>query len=345
MVEELDDRAINYIKLHESITNKSISKETQSKINKIIDIINNEKYEYLSNILRQNERYKILIHFLLMSDRLKIDRKFKTEEGQYYFNMSYEYFEKVYKHSKSTYNRNINLFVVLGLIGKDDPYNKKYYSNKQLDDAYVKGLEYKEEYRNIYGKRLDKDIMYEVENLYFNVSYTAKKLKEADAVAKELIDKKFSISAMSSIYIYRLLGEDATSNIYYGKNYRTETDYSILLSETIKTTILEEVEARGYATEQTIFESVKSKGVLFARKNTDTEKELRAKTRPSLYNTFKREYKRTLGLFLLEHKELRWGVPTKELKEIYKIESNKYVLYNKKDFESKLLNKRSNKND
>ena len=64
MVDELNDKAINYIKLHESITKKSISKETQNKISKIINIISNEKYEHLSKILRQNERYKILIHLL-----------------------------------------------------------------------------------------------------------------------------------------------------------------------------------------------------------------------------------------------------------------------------------------
>ena len=111
------ERASIYIKTYESNTKKVISKGTRSKIEKLFEVMKSNKYEHLSVMLKRNESYKILIHFLLLSDKLKIDRKFKTEAGEYYFNLSYEYFKKVFcKHSKATFNRNVNVFVVLAFF-------------------------------------------------------------------------------------------------------------------------------------------------------------------------------------------------------------------------------------
>lgn len=338
-INDTNKKADNFIKIHESITNKVISKGTKDKINKICNIIdNNTKYECLCKILRQYDRYKILVHFLLCSDRLKISRNFKAEGGEYYFNLSYEFLSKLYKHSKATFNRNVNLFVVLGLIKKENPYNKQYYTTRQQDEAYGKSRAYKKEYRQIMGKRLEREVVYELENLYYNVKYTATRLKEAENIANILLEKNFSIGAMSSIYISRLLGAEMTAKVYFGNNFRVETDYSILLSETIKACIIEEVAERGYATKQSTFKRVKKLGVIYCYKNTDTEKELYKRTRNSLWVTFEREYKRTIDLFLQEHKEYTRGVPTRELKAVYSIKTSKYIIYNRKDFEKKLLN-------
>lgn len=329
--------ANNFIQQYENITNKEVSKGTKDKINNICNIIdNNTKYECLSKILRQYSRYKILIHFLLCSDKLKISKNFKTEEGEPYFNLSYEQLQKTYSHSKATYNRNVNLFVVLGLIKKENPYNKGYYTERQQDEAYGKAVEYKKDYKLIMGKRLERDVVYELENLYYNVKYTAKRLKEAESIANVLLEKNFSIGAMSSIYISRLLGADIAGQVYFGNNYRTETNYSILLSENIKNTLIEQVENRGYATKQTIYKAVRDRGVLFCFKNTDTEKELYKHTRKSLWATFEREYKRTVDLFLFENKEYTKQMATKELKAVYSIKRNQYVIYKRKDFENKL---------
>lgn len=336
-INDTNKKADNFIKIHESITNKVISKGTKDKINKICNIIdNNTKYECLCKILRQYDRYKILIHFLLCSDKLKISKNFRAEAGEPYFNLSYEQLQKTYSHSKATYNRNVNLFVVLGLIKKENPYNKGYYTERQRDEAYSKAVEYKKDYKLIMGKRLERDVVYELENLYYNVKYTASRLKEAESIASVLLKKNFSIGAMSSIYISRLLSADVAEQVYFGNNYRTETDYSILLSESIKNTLIEQVNEQGYATKQTIYRDVRELGVLFCFKNTDTEKELYKHTRKSLWATFEREYKRTVDLFLFENKDYTKQMVTKELKAVYSIKRNQYVIYKRKDFENKL---------
>ena len=71
-------------------------------------------------------------------------------------------------------------------------------------------------------------------------------------------------------------------------------------------------------------------------KNTDTEKELYKHTRKSLWATFEREYKRTVDLFLCENKEYTKQMATKELKAVYSIKRNQYVIYKRKDYENKL---------
>lgn len=337
-----EEEAINSLISMRRALGYNITKKTIDKIEKIKGIVlntgkykkYNKKYAELSNWLSKNDKYIILIQFLLLSDKLKIHKNFKNSNGEHYFNLSIDMFSKQYKVGRATFNRTINLFVLLGLIGKDNPYEQNYrYTMNQENIQASKVIETKKALRVERNTEIITDkITYKFENLYYNVDYTAKLLRNAEETAKKLTAINFKTSAISSIYFNRILGAEKTSKVFYGADFIEETKYSQFLSEAIEEAIISQIEQKGYARKATIFIEIRSKIVAHIQ---NEPKRRKGRDRNTAKAVFEREYKRSIDFIIAKYNFVYMRRPTKEVKEVFKLKKDSSIIYDKNFFERK----------
>lgn len=177
----------------------------------------NSKYENLRKLLLDYDRYRILIDFYVSTDNLKIDRKrvkkvenqnkgyrFMTKEGDYFFALPIDKFINLRGGTRNSVSKNINLFIFLGLIGKQNPYEIAGYSTfRQEQERQNKIVETEARIKKgeIYIDTTKRKIDYNFTTLYFIRKLTNKILKVAEEKAKKLFDNNFSIRAFTSLYV------------------------------------------------------------------------------------------------------------------------------------------------
>ena len=144
-----------------------------------------EKYENLSKILNIQRSGSLLLIFLEETKDLYINKKeFKTESGDPLFSMSAEHLIKKWGHSKSVWNRAINLFCVLGLLnkydpGKVDPKNYNYWNGARLHTTSIVN-----KYETATGEKLDSKII-QLPNLFYHTRYNKELLEMKEFIIKE----------------------------------------------------------------------------------------------------------------------------------------------------------------
>ena len=176
-----------------------------------IKIINNiykgkiAKYENLSKILNIQKSGSLLLIFLEETKDLYINKKdFKTENGDPLFSMSAEHLIKKWGHSKSVWNRGINLFCILGLLNKYDPGKVDQKNYSYWNGARLHTTSKVNKYEQLTGEKLNSKII-QLPNLFYHTRYNKNVLEEAERRAKQLLDYKFSMGCASCVFYYRVL--------------------------------------------------------------------------------------------------------------------------------------------
>lgn len=283
------------------------------------------KYEYLHRILNIQKSGSLLLIFLEETKNLCINENFKTENGDLLFSMSAEHLIKKWGHSKSVWNRSINLFAVLGLVNKYDPSkidpkNYSYWNGaKQHRTSKVN------KHEQITGEQIADKIIQEP-NLFFHTRYKKAVLEEAEARAKKLLACKFSMGCASCIFYYRIFGEDITRKAFIGRNYKPGSIYSDFLSEAIKDIMYKQINENGYTSKDLIYKDL----VLYYRKFKFWEAMKKEQQDPK--KIFDLEFKRSIGLILQNDNDLILKKATKELVAVYGLKSCINIIYSKKDF-------------
>lgn len=235
----MKDRKLNNSKLHKQIQDsfdninymlerqekplrkakKKLSNKTKYNFKQLENVLcdSSSKYENLRKLLLDYERYRILIDFYIVTDNLKIDKKrvkkaenknkevrFMTQEGDYFFALPLDKFIDLRGGSRNSLSKNINLFVFLGLIGKQNPYEVEGYSifrQEQERQNKIAETEARINKGEIYIDKTKRKIDYNFTTLYFIRKINNKILKEAEEKAKKLFEHKFSIRAFTSLYV------------------------------------------------------------------------------------------------------------------------------------------------
>lgn len=284
------------------------------------------KYEYLCKILKVQECGSLLLIFLEETKDLYINKKeFTTESGDPLFSMSAEQLIKKWGHSKSVWNRAINLFAILGLVNKYDPRkidqnNYSYWRGAKLHIQSKVNM-----FQQSTGIAMIENVI-ELPNLFYHTRYNKDLLEEAEARAKKLFDFKFSMGCASCIFYYRIFGEEITRKAFIGRNFKPGSIYSDFLSEAIKDIMYKQIQENGYTTKDLIYKDIsiyyhKIKWWEAIRKEVQDPKKI-----------FDLEYKRSIGIFLKSDGDLILKKATKEIVAVYGLKSCINIIYSRKDY-------------
>ncbi|WP_136479293.1 CHC2 zinc finger domain-containing protein [Acetivibrio thermocellus] len=147
-------------------------------------------------------------------------------------------------NSRDTVNKNINLFCLLHLIQK-----------VQLDcipkNMLLKAIEWAKK------KRFNK-----IPNHYQMPAYDNKTLEQAELNAKILQDNNFTMKGISREWVIRTFGEEVANKIYpqcKKENAKGTTKASDERTIQIAKIIMQEIDKKGYCTEQQVIEQLKHK--------------------------------------------------------------------------------------
>ena len=286
------------------------------------------KYEHSCKMLNIQKCGSLLVIFLEETKDLCINKDFKTENGDLLFSMSSDRLVKRWGHSKSVWNRAINLFAILGLInkydpGKVDPGNYSYWNGARL---HRKSKVNKHEQAT--GEQLNDKIIQEP-NLFYHTRYNKDLLEEAEARAKKLLDFKFSMGCASCIFYYRIFGEEITRKAFLRRNYKPGSIYSDFLSEAIKDIMYKQISEAGYTTKDIIYNAL----CVYYKKFKWWEAMKKEQQDPK--KIYDLEFKRSIGIFLQNDSDLVLKKATKELVAVYGLKSCINIIYSKKEFKNR----------
>lgn len=195
---------------------KKISKKVIKDIEILENKLNSKKYYYLSKILKSKNLKDFLYNFMKIYDSMP---NIKDYHYQYFENSCYKfiYFEdinqRMYK-SKDVISKKINILAVLGLIKKLDIYNEKVISSSIIKKTINK------------SKKENKRCV----NYYNIPNYTNKLLKEANEVAKILIENKMTIKNFNKAFIINVFGQEFANKIFLDKR-KIPKEYEQLRNE------------------------------------------------------------------------------------------------------------------
>lgn len=298
------------------------------------------KYENLCEILKKEKCGSLLLIFLEETKDLYINKKLTTENGDLIFSMSAEHLIKKWGHSKSVWNRSINLFAVLGLVNKYDPQNIDTKNYSFWRGAKLHKQSKVNKFQQSTGQAMFEDVI-QLPNLFFHTRYDQKVLEEAEARAKILLENRFTMGCASCIFYDRVLGAEITKKVFLGRNYKPRTIYSDNLSRAIKEVLYKQIKERGYTTKNMIYKDLSIhyyhlKWWEVLKQEVQDPKKI-----------FDLEYNRSIGIILNNDKDLVLKKATKNLVAGYYLKSYMYIIYSKKDLEKKekISNERKKRNN
>lgn len=290
---------------------------------KYIDEIENYKteYRYLNKVLKWQSRKK-LKEFLILADDRYIDKKTLIHEGKYpYFTAPISKIMQEYGGKAGTWNRNINLFVALGLIGKVDTFEIRK-KNKLFEEFSMIGKMKLAESKGISLKNV-KD-----QNMYYIFPYDEKILQEAENRAKAMIENGFSMKSFSKIFLQRVFGLDFANSVYF--NDIEESEYTQAVVEEIEKVVLEMIKRKHFTFKDEVVKKV-AKSIdttiykhyeenYFKRKTTSAEK------------IAEFEYGRSIQM-ICNSNDLESSMSNKYMKIIFNLKNNKKLIYDKEYYE------------
>ena len=155
------------------------------------------RYKYLNKVLKYHSRAKLKL-FLILADDRYIDKKTLMHDGKYpYFTAPLNNLIRELGGSVGTWDRNINLFVSLGLIGKVDTAEVQKHNNLFYQSSMIGKMNLAREL----GINVD---FIKEQNVYYIFPYDEEILKEAECRAKAMFENGFSMKSFSKIFLQRV---------------------------------------------------------------------------------------------------------------------------------------------
>lgn len=227
----------------------------------------------------------------------------------YLFFVSCRYLARTYTGHHSTWNRNINIYVLLGLINKHsyDDLSKSIF--KRRINRERKMLEKK------YGYKEDE--LREI-NVYSIPLYTEELLSRADNIAKQMIEKGFQVSGFSKIWIIKAFDKETANKVF--NDDRDVTEYSDYIVKEIEDYILKDIDINGYTKKQRVIDNV-----IINHNKVTTQEYGFLKQIENPKSIIEREFSRSFEQIKRDN-GLEYKRPTKEYKEKHNLESYKWVI-------------------
>ncbi len=290
---------------------------------KYIDGIENNKteYRYLNKVLKWQSRKK-LREFLILADDRYIDKKTLIHEGKYpYFTAPISKIMQEYGGKAGTWNRNINLFVALGFIGKVDTFEIRK-QNKTFEEFSMIGKMKLAKSKGISLKNV-KD-----QNMYYIFPYDEKILKEAENRAKAMFENGFSMNSFSKIFLQRVFGLDFANSVYF--NNIEESEYTQAVVEEIEKAVLEKIKRKHFTFKDEIIREV-SKSIDTTIYRYYEENYFKSKT-TSAEKIAQFELGRSIQM-ICNSNDLGYAMSNKYMKRIFNLKNNKKLIYDKGYYE------------
>lgn len=281
------------------------------KINYNLELISNntllaKKYEYLYKIIKKRTRY--LYHFINYS-RDKIVN-YRRLGGNHIFFVSNRYLARRYKGHSSTWNRNINIFVLLGLI------NKHYVNSISPGMVTRKAIRLQKEK----SKKLNvnKDTIKPI-NFYTIPLFDDDLLKQANDIAKVMIDSNFRVNGFNKIWIIKTFGVSKANKVFPDDRYISE--YSNYVRNEIEKFIQQDIIQWGYTTKERILENTI---INYSNKLVFEYGFIRQQDNPKAI--IEREFDRSINE-ILNNNNLSYRKANKELKEKFNLDTYRFIIF------------------
>lgn len=261
------------------------------------------KYPYLKKVLRmRTQRLYQLIKF-------SKDKVIYMNSRPMFF-VSCRFLSSKYGSHHSTWNRNINLFVFLGLVQKFTveslPQGKVKRRALRIQRAKINRL-------NINSSRIKAISFYSIP------LFSKELLQLANDIAKDMLDNGYTFNAFNKIWLIKTFGQETADKVY--PDNRAITEYSNYVADEVEKFILEDIEKNSYTTKKRVLDGV----VINYDKNFSKEYGFIKETE-SPKAIIKREFDRSIK-GIVERNELKYRKANKELKETFKLDSYKWIIF------------------
>jgi hypothetical protein len=244
-----------------------------------------EAYPHLFKVIRRISDY--LYYFLTYADEKKL---IGPKSQQFY--ASSKYLASRFQYgSYQSWNRNLNVFVTLGLIKRVPPEKViiKWRRSENLKEV----------------------------NFYTIPPYTDNLLRRSNRIAKKLLDNNFRMNGFSKNFLIKVFGQKFANNVF--PDERAITEYSNYVALEIEKFILWDVDQNGYTTKDRILQGVQIN-------TSDLRWQEYGFHRGSRPNILSREFDRSIKE-ICDKYDLFYRRANKELKERFGLRSYKNIIY------------------
>jgi len=168
----------------------------------------------------------------------------------YYFFGSVRHLARLYKGEPSTWNRNINIFVALGLLRRVDTFR----INNKAGRRSIK-LKEQMELRAGFRRRALRNATVARKqlrpiNFYAFYLWDEVHLAHCEAIATKLLDNGFTASGFSKIFLINAMGEKYANTVF--PDERQKTLFSNYVASQIQQFISRDIERHGYTTKERV---------------------------------------------------------------------------------------------
>lgn len=291
------------------------------KLEKNLNIISDIKtlkndYPYLGKVI--SRIYNYLIDFTVYSVD-KIISPIARKNGNYYFFVSARYLSRKFRGSSSTWNRNLNIFITLGLVKKHPVHDftgTKSIRDNDINNSRIARKAHRLKRAHAGQLRIDPS-RFKVINFYSIPAYDENCLRNANDIAKKLVDNNFRMNAFSKIFLIKVFGEEFANQIF--DDDRRVTEYSDYIKTKIETFIMKDMKKYGYTYKQRIIDKLK----INLSKVKPQEYGFNRGSRKEIIS---REFDRSISE-IIKANNLVYKKANKELKERFKLKGYKYIIY------------------
>lgn len=296
-----------------------MTRENRKRLNMIDKITKDKsKYPYLNKVIKWQSVPR-LKNFLILADKREIDSNTLIHENKYpYFTLTIKELMKRYGGSQGTWNRNINLFVALGLIGKRNPYEVNS-ENGLLFQHSMQGKVALARKLNVPISKLKE------QNLYYLIPYTDQAIQVAEDRAKVMYENGFSTKSFSKIFLQRVFGLEFANTVFF--NNIQESDFTLAVFNEIELVLLEQLKKKHY--------SYKEEIINYVAIDTDTYRHYEEAYKTRRFDNRKAiaefEFGRSIQIICNKH-DLGYAMSNKKMKVIFGLKKNKKIIYDKAYF-------------
>ncbi len=295
-----------------------MTREGRKRLKYIKEVKNNKiKYKYLNKVLNW-QSLKKLKEFLILADNRYIDKKTLIHEGKYpYFTAPINNLIREFGGTKGTWNRNINLFVTLGLLAKVDTFEIRK-QNKLFEEYSMIG---KMKRARKEGISLEK---VRDQNIYYIFPYDENILKEAENRAKIMCENGFCKRSFSKIFLQRVFGLDFANNVFF--NDIEESEYTQAVFDETEKIILKNIAKKQFTFKDEVIKEV-------AKSIDDTiykyyEENYFRRNARSVEQIAEFEFGRSVQIICNKH-ELSYKMSDKYMRKMFNLRNNKKLIYDK----------------
>ena len=295
-----------------------MTREGRKRLKSIEEVKNDKiEYKYLNKVLNCQSLNK-LKEFLILADNRYIDKKTLMHEGKYpYFTAPINNLIREFGGTKGTWNRNINLFVALGLIGKVNTFEIR--KQNKLFEEYSMIGKMKRARRE--GISLEK---VRDQNVYFIFPYDKNILKEAENRAKIMCESGFSKRSFSKIFLQRVFGLAFANNVFF--NDIEESEYTQAVFDETEKIILKNIAQKHFTFKDEVVKEV-AKSIDSTIYKHYEENYFRRNVR-SAEQIAEFEFGRSVQIICNKH-ELGYKLSDKYMRKMFNLRNNKKLIYDK----------------